>query len=546
MAKELQVRLLDMLDQSYAAAEEDAAFDGFREAAAALMDDLRSEDLHEGVDGALGRHVERIARMARTRLQSGPEADAFAVLDVGPQSLVPVNAAAQQLFATANPELIDKSERHDLDAVARGQKPSAVVRLYDPRGDGTITGIARRLPQGGVRISLANIAWTPALIAEVGGVMDLTGRELTILEGLVSGLTQSQIAARDDRSVETVKAQCKTILRKSGCRNMAEAIQLAHALGYLHVADASAVEPPAPEDTVLIGGRRVAWRRYGALRGMPVILHHAHIRGPYLTGAFSFALAKAGITVYAPSRPGYGNSDPAPDGADYHETAARDVVALVDHLQLGSGITLMAFHGGSIAACHAQRALGARATGLLLVAGQLPIHFKDQDARLHPSLRIARRALNNLPQVLVLLARLSFARHRGADGAARYYRELLAECPADVAALDDPEMLNLLVQGGQHAQGLATASMIADAQANASDWSDLFADVSCEVRMILGSMDSVTKPDLVRRWATRRSNLPIDIVEGAGALILMTHWQAILPVLLDMCRTGRATLDLHG
>ena len=545
MSKDVQVRLLDLLDRSYAAAEDPAAFDGFRSAADGfLADAVRTGgvDLADGLDAALGRHAARVERMTHDRALTDPMGAAHAALLMDATlDRVEGNAAAARLLGLTFPARVGdlgfaRETLRRLRDIASGLAPATTLRIECD--DRLLPGVAARQGDGRVRIALADIDWTPDLLGSVGGVLDLTERETAVLHGLLSGLTQAEIAARTDRSVETIKAQCKAILRKSGCRQMSDVLQLVGALGYLH--RAAPARQAETGETLMRAGRRVSWRRYGARAGLPVVLHHAHLRGPFLTGAFAFALARAGLTVYAPSRPGYGLTDPTPHLADYHAEAAADVVALMDHLGHADGITLLGFHGGTVAACHAQHALGRRASGMLLVGGQLPDSQPEEDiATASVSMRIARAALTHTPHLMSIFFRLSMSRYRGDEGARRFYADLLKDCPSDLAALDDPEILGLLRDGGLHAAGLSAQSLIADARANVSDWRALFAGVSCPIHMILGAEDSVTRAPLARRWLARHSNLPLDIVEGAGALMLHTHWPDILPPLRAICAAGQ-------
>ncbi|MDH3680468.1 MAG: response regulator [Acidimicrobiia bacterium] len=70
----------------------------------------------------------------------------------------------------------------------------------------------------------------------------LSTRERQVLAGLIAGYGPAQLADRDYVSVQTVRSQIKSVLRKLGVRSQLEAVGRAHAAGWSHEVD----DQPAP------------------------------------------------------------------------------------------------------------------------------------------------------------------------------------------------------------------------------------------------------------------------------------------------------------
>ncbi|WP_222920306.1 alpha/beta hydrolase [Natrinema sp. SYSU A 869] len=111
------------------------------------------------------------------------------------------------------------------------------------------------------------------------------------------------------------------------------------------------------ESISLSDGRTLAFATYGDRDGTPLVFHHGTPGSSHLGALLSEPARTRGVRVIAPSRPGYGRSDPNPNGT--FETWAEDCRALVDALGLES-FAVAGFSGGgpyalAVAAHHADR-----------------------------------------------------------------------------------------------------------------------------------------------------------------------------------------------
>lgn len=90
-------------------------------------------------------------------------------------------------------------------------------------------------------------------------------------------------------------------------------------------------------------GRTLAYATHGREDGAPLVFHHGVPGSCALGAVLSYAARQRGVRVIAPSRPGYGRSDPRPDGT--LETWADDCRHLADELGLES-FAVAGFSGG--------------------------------------------------------------------------------------------------------------------------------------------------------------------------------------------------------
>ncbi|WP_226482429.1 alpha/beta fold hydrolase [Natrinema amylolyticum] len=126
-----------------------------------------------------------------------------------------------------------------------------------------------------------------------------------------------------------------------------------------------------PESISLPDGRTLAFATYGDPDGAPLVFHHGTPGSSHLGALLSAPARTRGVRVIAPSRPGYGRSDPDPDGS--FETWAEDCRALVDALGLES-VAVAGFSGGGPYALAAAAHHADRVSDVGVVGAPVPAH----------------------------------------------------------------------------------------------------------------------------------------------------------------------------
>ncbi|MBB5515089.1 pimeloyl-ACP methyl ester carboxylesterase/DNA-binding NarL/FixJ family response regulator [Rubricella aquisinus] len=569
-----QSQFIGLLDHIYEAAEDPRAFDALLEAAEALFlgEDAPSPvDAPPVFDAALLRHSDRVQRIIDARfaqvadpapdpmtpLISAMRESAFGrfVLARGGVILAGNNAAAAALCLEAFPATLaeaqlDHAGQRALEEALRAASDGAtkVIALgvgpEEKRCLAMIRPVTLATAQGAavLEVALSHIVWGQAQLSAVADALDLSPREGEVLSALLQGQSQAEIAAAQNRSAETIKAQAKAILRKSGCAQVSEVVLLATSIAYLaraeeqpaRIAQTIAPTPPAFfEEHRLTGpdGRQIGYLTCGVPQGFPVFFTHAQLQGPYITRAMAEGLAAAGFTFFAVSRPGYGQTDPAPAGTSPEEAQSRDAEAVANHHAV-TRLLLMTQHGGTLAACHLANRFEARARGLLLVNGMLPTSQVRRFS--HRQSQLFRAAVARAPAIGEMLLRVHLSTYRREGGIAAYWRKFFADQPRDLAALDDPDILDVFLRSGDHVFSGEPREMIRDAAQVIGDWRAILQGIPCRISILYGSETPEISQMAQEEWGKSFANYPVTQVEGAGSLLLHTDWETVIRHLIEM------------
>jgi DNA-binding CsgD family transcriptional regulator len=112
----------------------------------------------------------------------------------------------------------------DVDFACRFMTREDTVRLRD---------LAESVAPGSVSEAIAHAVDGPHAVVEDLAVVSLSGVQLAVVDGLRRGLRNQEIADELYLSVNTVKTHLRTIYRKLGASNRAEAVALAETFGLL-------------------------------------------------------------------------------------------------------------------------------------------------------------------------------------------------------------------------------------------------------------------------------------------------------------------------
>ena len=155
---------------------------------------------------------------------------------------------------------------------------------------------------------------------------DLTGAEAKVVQSLVECCSVKEIAEQRGRSVDTVRAQIKSILSKTETKSQIELVRLA--LSVMDMSNLTIKADPGPrivsrgyatleerpfQTLITPDGRRLDYLVLGDLHGTPILflpLDYGLVRWP----ASAEAEAQArGLRIIVPVRAGYGQSDMVPN-----------------------------------------------------------------------------------------------------------------------------------------------------------------------------------------------------------------------------------------
>jgi pimeloyl-ACP methyl ester carboxylesterase len=260
------------------------------------------------------------------------------------------------------------------------------------------------------------------------------------------------------------------------------------------------------------------------------LFFHGLLQGPFFVSEFVDGLAAAGLTLYAPSRPGFGSTGPA---GDYRQDVVDDAIALVDAVGSDS-VLLMAHMGG---ACHAYRTLarlGNRARGVLVVSGGIPIDEAAHFEKMNRYTRIAAAAAKHAPSVMEMIGHVGAA-YVKARGHRAYLTRFYEKAAVDLALLDDPLRSQVLFDGLDHLISQGIRAFIHDGQAIMSDWNAALDEAKTPGHWLHGALDPVVAAQHVRRRLADVPSCRLDIVEGTGQGLLHQAPDRVLSALTALC-----------
>jgi pimeloyl-ACP methyl ester carboxylesterase len=289
-------------------------------------------------------------------------------------------------------------------------------------------------------------------------------------------------------------------------------------------------DTPATHSLILPDGRRLAYAHYGARAGRPVFYLHG-LPGSRLECQLVQATAQAaGISVFAPDRPGYGLTEPRRDASLLAWTA--DVAGLADALGIDA-FTVIGVSGGAPCALACAYALPGRVQRVGLVAGLGPLHEPDLYRDMPASARLVFYLANSLPWLfntaigfpLVRLAQLGpgllvrlIAAINGSPD-----REVLLQ--ADTLAAFRRSMRACFEQG--------SAGSLQDLQLFRRSWEFSLQDIRQPVNLWHGTRDNVVPLSHSRYLHRRLPQSVLEVVPGAGHFSLpLQHMQRILATLM--------------
>lgn len=278
--------------------------------------------------------------------------------------------------------------------------------------------------------------------------------------------------------------------------------------------------PAAPAHLVsLPGGRTLAFDEYGMPEGMPVVFLGAAPSSrlldprPDVTRAMDVRL----LTV---DRPGYGASSPVEDGqAPSWGAFADDLAEALRTLGIvRAGIAGWSNGGlGGLALAARHPSLVSR----LVVAGTpapheevpwIPEEFVPFLARLRED---PANAVAALAPMLAAPPEAAVAELGGG--------------PDDARALEDPERRDalqaMLVEAYRQGGVGAATDIVAT---NVAPWGFDLASVEAPVTLLYGGTDTLV-PAVHGEWyASRLPHATLEVVDGTGHLLPLTHWERVL------------------
>ena len=483
------------------------------------------------------------------------------VLDNALTVLAANSAAIERLSLSRNAKLSDLAVHvEDIEAIGRAARSllagaaldTAVLRVRSlAKGHFVVLRLQRCQAAGGAPLVLAassEVGWPEGFNDILRRAFSLTGAEADVVQSLVECCSVNDIAAQRSRSIDTVRAQVKSILSKTETHSQVELVRLA--LSVMDMANLTLETQVKPhlvsqgyatlkardfQSITTPDGRRLDYLILGDPKGAPVLflpLDYGLVRWPASAEAEA---TKRGWRIIVPVRSGYGLSQALPKQESYDDALIKDTMQILKAekikrcpiLSMGSD----SFYGMQLARLHPNTF-----TALVACAGVLPMTRSEQFERMEKWHRFILAGAKYTPHLLPFMVKAGFllARKIGKRG---FVHAVYGSSPADVDTFENPEVFEAMVTGSEvalsetHAAHDGFSRMLLGRQNG--DWT---ADVDAlkdrlPVIFINGMHDPQVPRETLQEFRRDHDWIDYRIYEDAGQLIFFRHWQDVLAIL---------------
>ena len=481
------------------------------------------------------------------------------------QRLRAANQAARQVMNLPEQACLRDLPIHeaDINAVAATlsllfedrEEETAVLRVRSRRADHLIVfRLQRCVAADGTALVLAasnEVTLPPELCDILRQAFDLTATEAEILRHLVDCRSVNEIAAERGRSVDTIRAQIKSILAKTETHSQLELVRLA--LSVMDMTTMTAQSAPGPRvvsrgyatlaerdyrSLMTPDGRRVDYLVLGAAQGRPVLylpLDFGLVRWPASAEACA---ALRGLRVIVPLRPGYGMSDMVARGADYDAALIADTM-LVLRAEGVSRCPVVCLSRDTYYAVRLARTHPETFSGIIACAGMLPLTRREQFERMDKWHRFIIAGAKYTPHLLPFMVKAGFllAQRIGKHG---FVHTVFGNSAADIATFEDKEVYEAIVTGSETALSERNCAHEAFSRQLVSgqleDWSAEINALRGQLPVIFmsGTQDPQVPLATFEDFRREYDWIEFHLFEDAGQLLFFRHWRQVLMRLIPL------------
>lgn len=372
----------------------------------------------------------------------------------------------------------------------------------------------------------------------------LTNKERQVTQQLLRGLSIKEISEESAVTENTIRSQVKSVFKKTATSRQAELVSLAYnGLGDFvnsipnntfnnrdGLLNNVMLQQQDYKVLQLTDGRNLAYFEYGNPSGEPVFHCHS-VFGSRLELAFhAHDIAKQkSVRLIVLDRPGYGASDPNPDGS--FANWSKDLVQLADHLNIGK-FSLTGYVMGGMYALACAHEIPDRLKRVASISnGMMPQSSSDYKEFI-PFYRMNIRLAKYLPKAYGLISSILI---KGALSDPDSFVEQMSENlnRADKQIMESHHFKANLVTSLKEAflQGGKVCSR--EMVEFTHDWSFELSEIKVPVDIWHGSSDCHQPQILSERFTEHIENTRLFIKEEPGHYMFFTHWAEILDNLLQ-------------
>lgn len=401
----------------------------------------------------------------------------------------------------------------------------------------------------------SDIRWPAGFDGILRNAFGLSGAEIEVTRLLLDCASVREVAEARGRSVDTVRAQIKTILAKTEVHGQVELIRLV--LSMMDIAAVTQDEVVAPK--AINGGpgglqplpfhtvfsdddRRLDYLVFGDPDGDPIL---------YLGTEFSFVrwhaeaeaeAARRKIKVISPVRAGYGASDPLPRDAPFLHTTTKDILRVLDAEKVVGAVPVVAVGDDNLFAIEAEKQRPGTIRAVIAPGGALPYLNRAQVERMAKWHRFIQAAARYTPHLLPFMVRMAMKLIRRV-GLRSFMQTTFSQSDADTRTLALPGVAEALMAGAETAisedfdggEAFVRQTLFEQEDGNIAyihSARDLFP-----IHFLSGLQDPSMPAETLKEHQMEFDWIDFRFFPDSGQLLLFERWDDVLD-LVDAYRGG--------
>ncbi len=383
------------------------------------------------------------------------------------------------------------------------------------------------------------VDWNEGLEALLSDAFALTTSELQVGKGLCAGKSLGEIARERGRSVHTLRAQVKSMLRKTATGSQADLVRIMVTLasfgqgqGSGSANDQKRLETGTQILVQVEGNRNMPVHQIGPVDGRPVLFLHGMLDGIAICRSVASLLKRRNIKLIAPVRPSFSNSPPAYRIETAPEEFADDLRHILDHLEIAT-VPVIGHMAGSVYAFAAAAALPDRISGILNISGGVPIRSMRQLSSMSARQRVVAWTARFAPALLPAILRTGISQiDRGNE--TDFMNALYAKGSCDRNVVADLDVRAAIHAGYQFAIAQGHRAFEVDSRHVTRDWSTYLEHVQQRTILAHGVFDPTVTIGSVRKFAGRHANIELEEHDDAGQLLFYQKPKEIISTLCKL------------
>ncbi len=394
----------------------------------------------------------------------------------------------------------------------------------------------------------SEVSWPDGFDELLNTAFSLTNAEVDIVRALTECLSLREIAEARKRSIDTVRAQLKSVLGKTETRSQTELVRLALSMmditSYTEdIATRVQAHSTGTKDLVsrpyhsitLRDGRNMEYLILGDQTGKPLVFlpqDYGLVRWPASAEAEA---TRRGMKIIVPIRPGYGNSTPLPKKQPPNEIIAHDLNELLTHLKVGK-FPFVTLGADIYFALDFHRVYPDRVTAVFVTGGHFPLETSAQYERMAKWHRFILASARYTPHLLPFMVKAGFLLARRL-GKRKFVHAVFGTSPADVATFENAQVYEAMVCGSEvclsetHSSHNSFASEVLLQER--TDWSHLIEGARDTVPLycLSGLQDPQVPKETLREFQAKFPWVRFTDFEDCGQLVFFKKWPEIIPMI---------------